>query len=57
VRISNKRLVSEILDQATFQKGFDDEFSKACVGFEATGQISQNVIDRLKAEYGIEIVK
>lgn len=57
VSISNKRLVSEILDQATFQKGFDDEFSKACVGFEATGQISQNVINRLKAEYGIEIVK
>ena len=42
---------------AEIQKGFDDEFSKACVGFEATGQISQNVIDRLKAEYGIEIVK
>lgn len=57
VSIANKRLVAEILDQATFQKGFDDEFSKACVGFEATGKISDNVISRLKAEYGIEIVK
>ena len=57
VPISNKRLVAEILDQATFQKGFDDEFSKACVGYEATGRISDNVISRLKSEYGIEIVK
>lgn len=57
VSIANKRLVAEILDQATFQKGFDDEFSKACVGFEATGRISDNVISRLKSEYGIEIVK
>lgn len=57
VSIKNKRLVSEILDQATFQKGFDNEFSQACVGFEATGRVSDNVISRLKAEYGIEIVK
>lgn len=57
VSIKNKRLVSEILDQATFQKGFDSEFSQACVGFEATGRVPDNVISRLKTEYGIEIVK
>lgn len=53
----NRALVAEILDQATFAKGFDEEFSKACVSFEATHVLPENVIQRIKAEYGFEIVK
>lgn len=54
----NRALVAEILDQATFAKGgFDEEFSKACVSFEASHTLPENVIQRIKAEYGFEIVK
>ena len=57
VSISNKPAISNILDQATFAKGYDDEFSKACLEFEATGNLPANVISRLKSEYNISIVK
>lgn len=57
VSMSNKAAISEILDQATFSKGYDMEFSKACLDFEATGRISPTVISRIKKEYGISIVK
>jgi len=52
-----KNVVAEILDQATFSKGFDDEFSKAVTHFEATKSLPSNIIARIKNEYGIEIVK
>lgn len=57
VSISNKPAISNILDQATFAKGYDDEFSKACLEFEATGNLPVNVIRRLKSEYNISISK
>ncbi len=57
ISISNKPAISNILDQATFAKGYDDEFSKACLEFEATGNLPANVISRLKSEYNISIVK
>ena len=57
ISIKNRAAVSEVLDQATFQKGFDNEFSNACTAFEANGTLSSNVITRLKTEYGIEIVQ
>jgi len=57
VSINNRSAISEILDQATFAKGFDEEFSKACTSFEAGAPLSQNVINRIKNEFGIEIVK
>ena len=53
----NKSQVAEILDQATFAKGYDDEMSKACLSYEASGVLPSNVISRLKKEYGINIVK
>lgn len=52
-----KNVVAEILDQATFSKGFDDEFSRAVTHFEATNSLPSNIIARIKNEYGIEIVK
>lgn len=57
VSIKNKTTVSDLLDQATFSKGYDDEFSKACITYEATGMIDQPIINRMKNEFGIEIVK
>ncbi len=57
VSLSNRNAVAEILDQATFAKGYDDEFSKACMSFEANGQLTPNIIARIKNEMGIEIVK
>lgn len=57
VNILNKAAVAEILDQATFAKGYDDEFSKACMDYEASGVVSDNVISRIKKEFGITIVK
>lgn len=50
-------VVAEILDQATFAKGFDDEFSKACTAFEANKTLPASIIARIKNETGIEIVK
>lgn len=50
-------VVAELLDQATFSKGFDDEFSKACTAFEANKALPANIIARMKNEYGVEIVK
>jgi hypothetical protein len=57
ISIMNKAAVTEILDQATFAKGFDEEFSKACLDYEASGNISGNIISRIKNEFGISIVK
>lgn len=50
-------VVSEILDQATFSKGYDAEFSKACTTFEASKTLPASIIARVKNELGIEIVK
>ena len=49
--------VAEILDQATFSKGFDEEFSKACTNFEATKMLPAAIISRLKNEFNVNIVK
>lgn len=53
-----KGAVVEILDQASFADGkYDDEFGKACMTFEASGVLPQHIIERIKKEYGYEIVK
>jgi len=58
VSMSKQRgAVAEILDQATFSKGFDDEFSKAVTHFEATKSLPMSIIARIKNEFGYEIVK
>ena len=56
ISLKDKSVVAELLDQATFAKGYDDEMSKACLTFEATGSLPQNIIARLKNEYNV-IVK
>lgn len=50
-------VVAEILDQATFAKGYDDEMSKACMSFEANHSLPANIIKRLQTEFGVKIVK
>lgn len=49
--------VAEILDQATFAKGYDDEFSKACTTFEASKTLSPTIVARIEKEFGYKIVK
>ena len=54
---TNHREIAELLDQATFAKGYDEEFSKACTAYEAVHTLPANIIARMKNEYGVEIVK
>lgn len=56
VSIRNRQVVSEILDQATFAKGYDEEFSKAVTSFEASKTLPKNIRERISREYGIDIV-
>ena len=57
IPISNKKVVADLLDQATFAKGgYDEEFSKACTTFEASGSLPKNIVARIKNELGFEIV-
>ena len=53
---ADKATVLDVLDQATFAKGFDAEFSKATTDYEASGFLAPQTIGRLKTEFGIEIV-
>lgn len=57
VSIKNRAAVAEILDQATFAKGYDEEFSKACTAYEAGADLSNSILARIKNEFNIEIVK
>lgn len=57
VSVSNRSAVIEILDRATFNKGFDQEFSKACTDFEQSGMLPAHIAARIKNEFGVEIVK
>ena len=54
---TNHREIAELLDQATFAKGYDEEFSKACTAYEAVHTLPANIIARMKNEFGVEIVK
>lgn len=53
----NPGVIAELLDQATFAKGYDEDFSKACMSFEATKTLPANIIKRLKTEFNVEVVK
>lgn len=57
IPIGNKRAIADLLDQATFAKGYDEEFSKACTTYEASGVLPSNIISRIKNELGFEIIK
>ena len=53
-----KGAIVEILDQASWSEGkYDEEFGKACMTFEASGVLPSHIIERIKNEYGFEIVK
>lgn len=52
---THRKQIVNILDNAAFAKGFDEEFSKAVTSFEAGTPLTPNVIARLKNEYGVNI--
>lgn len=59
-RVSMSRqpaVVAELLDQATFAKGYDPEFSKAVTSFEASHTLPASIIERVQKEFGYKIVK
>lgn len=50
--------ILNVLDAATIAKGgYDEEFAKALMSFEAGSPLSNNVIARLKSEHNINIVQ
>lgn len=49
--------ILEVLDIRSFAKGFDEEFSKACMTYESTGEISPAIAKRLQLETGIIIAQ
>lgn len=53
------KAVASLLDQASFAKGYDKEYGDALLAFEARPEdgVPSNIIARLKAETGYEIVK
>jgi len=54
---NQKKAIAAILDEATFQKGgYDEEYSAACTHFEANKNLPKDIIDRVKREFGIQIV-
>jgi hypothetical protein len=54
----NKNEVLNILDNATFEKGeVDNEFANSMIAFETSGVIDRKVVNRLRAEKGIQLVK
>ena len=55
-QVELKKLLDEVKKIVDI-KGYDDEFSKACLNFEATGNLPANIISRLKTEYNISIIK
>lgn len=55
IRLSQRQEVINLLDEATFEKGFDNEFANALSIFESTGQLSPKVISRLTKEKGVLI--
>lgn len=54
---ADKSKVMNILDEMTFEKGFDNEFGAALTLFESSGQIGNaKIVERIKAEKGITLV-
>ena len=51
----DKKTILQILDSASFEKGYDPEFAEAMVSFENGASISPKVIHRLKTEKNINI--
>ena len=54
---NQKKAIAAILDEATFQKGgYDEEYGAACTHFEANKNLPEAIINRVKREFGIQIV-
>jgi hypothetical protein len=53
----DKSRILDVLDKKTFDKGFNDIMSKACISFEASGELGADTIRILKEENGIIITQ
>lgn len=52
-----KSKVLSLLDSMTFEKGFNEEMSNACLSFESSGILPEKIIESIKAEKGINIIR
>lgn len=52
---TDRKTILQILDNASFEKGYDPEFAEAMVSFENGGNISSKVVHRLRTEKNINI--
>jgi len=53
ISIKRRGDVLTILDNATFEKGFDPEFADALTRFESSGVLAPNIAERIRKEKGI----
>lgn len=56
ISMSNKKAVLEVLDKATFEKGYDPEYADALLKFENGADVSAQVLQRLAKEKNIVLV-
>lgn len=56
ISVRDRRKMLDLLDAATFAKGFDSEFGDAMKSYESTGRIAPAILSRLQAERGIKFV-
>ena len=50
-----RKAVLNLLEQATFEKGYDPEFGVAMTEIEAGGVPNSKVIARIESQYGVKI--
>jgi hypothetical protein len=53
----HRSAILEILDQKTFEKGYDEQMSNATLSFESSGSLPADVLQRIKAENQITITQ
>lgn len=46
----DRQKILDILDNKSFEKGFDEDFSKATVSFEASGKLPKDIVEKLGYE-------
>jgi hypothetical protein len=54
---ANKNQVLSVLDQMSFEKGFNQDVANAMTTYESSGVLSQEIVGLIKSEKGITLVK
>lgn len=54
---ANKNQVLAVLDQMSFEKGFNAEYAQAMTTYESSGVLNDQIISAIRSEKGITLVK